>query len=182
MKRAEGGRSRNFFPDLIARYLTLIVVSLPNLWIFYFVFTPLTLYPVYYILSLFFGVSLVNNTIIVNDSFAIELIRACIAGAAYYFLLVLNLATPGISIGKRLTMIAFAFLSFLALNILRILILVWVFFNGFSFFDVTHNVFWYVMSTVFVIMIWFTQVKMFNLKGIPFYSDLKLLYKKLYAK
>jgi len=50
--------------------------------------------------------------------------------------------------------------------------------NGSSFFDFTHKIFWYAGSTIFVIAIWFLEVKIFKIKGIPIYDDLKFLYKK----
>jgi exosortase/archaeosortase family protein len=168
--------TRQFF-DIFLRYVIMILVAFPGLWIFYFIFTPLTIYPIYLFLDLFLETSLIGN-IIILDNFAIELIRACIAGSAFYLLLVLNLSTPRIEIKKRIKILFMAFALLLVLNILRILFLVWIFFLGFSFFDAVHNVFWYFVSTVFVVGIWFTQVKIFKIKEIPFLSDLKFIYKK----
>jgi|TARA_Y100000310_G_scaffold341901_1_gene442786 hypothetical protein len=170
------------FLDIFFRYLILILVAIPNLWIFYFVFTPLTIYPVYALLNGFFDVSLLGNILVLDRTFPIEFISACIAGSAYYFLLILNLSTPNIKMKKRITMIFISFASLLALNILRIMILVGVFFLGASFFDITHIIFWYFMSIVFVVGIWFTQIKIFKIKEIPFYSDFKFLYKNLLGK
>ena len=155
---------------------------MPNLWIFYFIFIPLTLYPVYFLLSLFFDTSLLGNIIILNKNFAIELIRACIAGSAYYLLLVLNLSIPKIKVSKRIKMITFAFSSLLIINILRIVLLSFVAYSGYSFFDIAHELFWYFMSIIFVVGIWFAEVKIFKIKEIPFYSDLKFLYKKSFLK
>ena len=170
--------TKQFF-DIFVRYIILVLIAIPNLWIFYFVFGPLTIYPVYFILNLFLDVSLIGNIAIINKIIAIEFIDACIAGAAYYFLLILNLSTSGIKPKKRIKMILFSFVSLLALNILRIFFLIMVFFLGFSFFDITHKLFWYFISTVFVVGIWFFQVRVFKIKGIPFYSDLKFLYKQI---
>ncbi len=173
--------SKKFF-DIFIRYIILILIALPNLWLFYFIFTPLTVYPIYFLLNLFFDTSLFGNIIILNKKLAIELIRACIAGAAYYFLLVLNLSIPKIKITKRIKMIIFAFLSLLIINILRIFLLGLVAYSGNSFFDLTHELFWYLMSVVFVVGIWFAEVKIFKIKEIPFYSDLKFLYKKSFSR
>ena len=170
--------TKQFF-DIFVRYIILVLIAIPNLWIFYFVFSPLTIYPIYFILNLFLDVSLIGNSAIINKIIAIEFIDACIAGAAYYFLLILNLSTSGIKPKKRIKMILFSFVSLLALNILRIFFLIMVFFLGFSFFDITHKLFWYFISTVFVVGIWFFQVRIFKIKGIPFYSDLKFLYKQI---
>lgn len=164
------------FFGIFVRYSLLILAALGNLGIFYFIFTPLTVYPVYWIMKLFFDTALVSESVIlINQSIPIELIRSCIAGSAYYLLLILNMSIPGIKLQKRIKMILFSSLSLLALNILRIVILIFVFMFGASFFDVTHKVFWYALSTIFVVGIWFAEVKICKIKSIPIYSDIKLL-------
>lgn len=163
--------------DMILRYAILIIFALPNLHLFYFVFTPLTLYPVYFLLKIFYYPFLKGTTILIGE-FSIELIGACIAGSAYYLLLILNLSIPKIKLQKRLKMIALAFTVFLIINILRIFIFSLVFMSGSPWFDITHKLFWYIGSTIFVVGIWFAEVKLFKIKEIPFYSDIKYIYKK----
>jgi|TARA_Y100000310_G_scaffold337625_1_gene425192 exosortase/archaeosortase family protein len=116
--------------------------------------------------------------LIITNGLAVEFIKACIAGSAYFLLLILNLSTPKIPIRKRILMIFISFVSLLVLNVIRIVLLIFVFFYGFYFFDIAHEFFWYFMSTIFVILIWFLQVWYFKIKEIPFYSDLKYLFKK----
>jgi len=159
----------------------LIAVALPNFWIFYFIFTPLTVYPVYFLLSFFYDSLLIENIILVNDV-AIDLIKACIAGSAYYLLLILNLSIPKIKIQKRIKMILFAFGIFLAVNVLRIFLLGIMILEKSSLFNFTHQLFWYLVSIVFVVGIWFTEVKIFKIKEIPFYSDIVFVYKKIFKK
>ena len=174
MKKGTG----NIF-DIVLRYLILILVAIPNLWLFYIIFTPLTAYPVYWLLGLFYDVSLLNKDIIlINQNISIELIEACIAGSAYYLLLILNLSTSGIKVSKRIKIAALSFLVFLVINILRIFTLSLVAVSGSSFFDITHRIFWYALSTIFVVAIWFAEVKAFKIRDIPFYSDIKFLYKQ----
>lgn len=174
MKKSKGDIS-----DIVLRYFILILVAIPNLWLFYAVFTPLTAYPVYWLLNIFYDASLLNNDIIlINQAISIELIKACIAGSAYYLFLILNLSTPEIKIKKRMKILLLAFASFFIINILRIFILSIVAVSGSNFFDITHRLFWYALSTIFVVAIWFSEVKIFRLKAIPFYSDVKFLYKK----
>jgi exosortase/archaeosortase family protein len=171
---------REFF-GVFFRYALLLVFSLFNLWIFYLIFTPLTVYPVYFFLNFLFGATLQGTTVYIG-SIPIEMVEACIAGAAYFLLLIFNLATPGIKIAKRGRMIYFSFLIFLAANILRIVILSVVYLSTSPFFDITHKFFWYFVSVVLVISIWFYQVKIYRIKEIPFYSDLKLLYRLIKRK
>lgn len=161
--------------NIFVRYAILVIIALPNLWLFYFVFTPLTVYPVYFLLNLFFDASLTGSVITLAGSFPIALIGACIAGSAYYLLLILNLSTPKIKLQKRLNIIFLSFVAFLVINILRIFLLSIMAFSGSSLFDITHRLFWYLGSVVFVVGIWFFMVKSFKLKEIPFYSDIKFL-------
>jgi len=163
------------YMSIIIRYLIILLIALPNLFIFYTVFTPLTIYPLYFILQLFFDVSLSNATLLLNG-FQIQIINACIAGSAYYLLFALNLSVPGIILKQRAKMLCFSFLFLLVLNIIRILTLILVLFYGASFFDITHKFFWYLISTLLVVLIWFAEVKVFKLKQIPVYSDLTYLY------
>ena len=163
--------------SIITRYALLLLVTFPNFYIFYFIFTPLTIFPVYFLLNLLFDVSLINNILIVNH-FSIELIDACIAGAAYYLLFALNLSIPNINLKKRVLMVFSSFVALLILNVLRIVFLSMLFLSGSDFFDITHKISWYALSTIFVVGIWLMEIKTFKLKEIPFYSDARYLFKK----
>ena len=171
------GRDNKGILDITIRYIILILISLPNLLLFYIIFTPLTVYPLYFLLNLFFDTSLISQSTILVNQIPIELISACIAGSAYYLLLILNLSTPNIKTNKRIKILFIAFLSLLILNILRIFFLTWLQISGSEWFDFTHKLFWYVLSIFFVIGIWFSEVKYFKIKQIPFYSDIKYLSK-----
>ena len=76
-------------------------------------------------------------------------------------------------------MIFVAFASLLILNILRILILSFITLSKPSLFNTTHEVFWYGISTLSVVGIWFAEVKLFKIKQIPFYSDIKFVFSKI---
>jgi exosortase/archaeosortase family protein len=162
---------------LFLRYLALIVLVIPGLSLFYYVFLPLTKYPVFYILDIFFKAVLSGDTILIGAK-NLDIIGACVAGSAYYFLLILNLSTPDIKPSKRINMILLSFLIFLIVNILRIVILGVMFVNNSSLFELTHEVLWYAGSTILVVGIWFYEVKVFKIKSIPVYSDIKYLYDK----
>ena len=156
--------------DILIRYLIMFLVAIPGLWIFYFIFTPLTIYPSYFLLSLFFDASLSGNIITISNIFSIEIIGACVAGSAYYLLLILNLSTSKIKIENRLRIIIESFLALLIINrhhscFLHI--------SGSNLFDITHKIFWYFANILFVVGIWFLMVRNYKLKEIPFYSDLR---------
>jgi len=164
--------------SVFIRYLIILLIAIPNLYLFYFIFTPLTIYPLFGFFKIFFNdISLVGN--IFNFSgVSIEIIKACIGGSAYYLLFILNLSIPKIKFSKRLKMILFSFTLLLVLNIIRIFTLSIVFISKPYIFDWTHKLFWYLGATVFVVLIWFIEVKMFKIKEIPIYSDMKLMFKK----
>jgi hypothetical protein len=159
---------------IFLRYLLAIISSVNSLWIFYLIFTPLTLYPSYFILGLFYSASLEQSTIIINGTL-ISLIDACIAGAAYFLLTALNLLTPDLSIGKRILVLLFEYSGFLIANIIRIVVLSLLLLKGSSYFTEAHIISWHVVSALFVVAIWIAAVKLFRIKSIPFYSDFMYL-------
>ena len=162
-------KSNNIF-NLAIRYTILFVLSLGNLYIFYRVFTPITLYVSSALLSLFFSTS-VSGVSIIFDSTKISLVSACIAGSAYYLLTVLNLSTP-MNIKKRAKNILFLLVSFFVLNVIRIVIFSLLFATGYKYFSFTHELTWYLGSTLFVVVLWFVGVKLYKIRKIPFYTDL----------
>jgi len=160
---------------LLARYILLILLGLPLYGLFYIIFGPLTLYPVYFLLSLFYETTLFGYIIYTNN-IPIEIISACIAGAAYYLFTILNFSTPKMKACTRIKVLLLSFLIFLIVNILRIVFLVALYLSGSVWFDFTHELFWYALSTIFVVIIWFFLVKKYKITEIPFYSDIKELY------
>lgn len=166
---------------ILLRYLILIFTAFPNLSLFYAVFTPLTIYPSYYLINLVINSNLAGNSIITSRG-AIEIIDACVAGSAYYLLLILNLSTPGLEIGKRFYSIAFSFVTLLIINILRIFVFSTLFLQGFKFFNTTHLIFWYGASTIFVFLIWIAEIRIFNIKKIPLFSDIMSITEEIRKK
>ncbi len=164
---------------LLARYLILLALGLFNLGIFYLIFTPLTIYPVYWITLLLDPNArlLPGNLVFFSGEYA-EIIAACIAGAALYLLTILNLSTP-MRITSRLRSLAFLYFSFLAINISRIVIFLAFFVAGKQYFDIAHKFVWYFGSTVIVVALWFINVWIYKLKEIPIYSDVKEVIDRL---
>jgi exosortase/archaeosortase family protein len=163
---------------LFIRYLILIIFGAFNLWIIYTVFTPLTIYPVFGILKFIdSGTSLLISNVIVFRGVDAQIIPACVAGAAYYLLLILNLTTP-LRITKRLGNLAFILITFLALNILRILIFIALAASGSPYFDSAHQLVWNFGSTLMVVALWFLGVYIFKIQSIPIYSDIRELFSR----
>lgn len=157
------------------RYLVLILFGL-FLSLFYKILLPLTIFPSSLLLDLFYNPFVVGSIIFVAGA-RIEIIGACVAGSAYYLLLILNLTIP-MRVRQRVSSLIFSLLCLLVLNILRIFVLSVFYLENLSFFDFSHKLFWYGLSIVFVIGIWFLTVWVFKIKKIPLYSDLKMLKKR----
>ncbi len=168
--------------NIIARYSIILLASFPLFSLFYIIIAPLTIYLVYFLLNLFYSnthnISLISDTIFIGSN-QIQIIPACIAGLAYYLLFVLNISTPNIKLNKRIKMIFFSFLLLLIINITRIFILSIMIINNYSSFEIIHKILWYSLSAVFVVLIWFYVIKIFNIKQIPIYSDIKYLLKQI---
>jgi exosortase/archaeosortase family protein len=163
---------------ILFRYIILFILMF-SLGLIYWIFTPLTIYSVGGLLKLIFeNVLIQGNIIVIEFENYIEIIPACIAGSAYLLLLILNLSVP-MKFKKRIYSILFSFGLLFVLNVLRIFILSIMYANGNEFFDITHKVFWYGLSTVFVVGIWFLMVYIFKIKEIPVYSDVKYFLKSI---
>ncbi|MEK6894058.1 MAG: pacearchaeosortase [Nanoarchaeota archaeon] len=189
--------------SLISRYILLLLFGLGNLLIFYLIFTPLTIYPVFWLIGLsgdasllqgthtntcdFFegtfleNIACMNTTIFFKEFFA-SIIPACVAGSAYYLLLILNLSTP-MPLNKRIKSIIFLFSLFLILNVARIFAFAMFFASkNYEIFNIAHEASWYFGSTVLVIVLWFSNVLIFKVNEIPIYSDIKSLIKNIKGK
>ncbi len=162
---------------LVLRYVFLAVLGVFNLELFYYVFSPLTVYPVYWILSLIYeNTTLLQGNLLFFSGVYAQIIPACIAGAAYYLLVILNFAMP-LKISQRIKSLVFLAAVFLALNILRIVVFGSLLVSGSQYFDVAHEVVWYFGSTVMVVIIWFVNVWAFKIKEIPVYTDFRNILK-----
>lgn len=168
--------------NLIIRYLILLIIPISNLFILYYILTPLTFYPVFWILSLFYDQTgtCVSNSIYFGNSL-IELISSCIAGSAYYLLLILNLTTP-MKAKKLIKSLIFTLGVFWICNIIRIIVFAYLLDSNFSYFDLTHKLVWYFGSIVLVFLIWIINVKLFKIKEVPIYSDIKEIIRDIKNK
>ena len=159
--------------SIIVRYSLVIILGLFNLEIFYFIFRPLTIHGSYYLLGLFTNPLLIGDTIIfLGQSF--EIINACVIGAAYYLLFILFMGIQKINLKKRIYLILGSFATLYVFNILRIVFLIAIF--RAPHFEAIHWIFWNIISTLLVIVIFIITIKIYKIKEIPFFNDLKLLY------
>ncbi len=155
---------------LVSRYLILLLIAIFNITIFYDIFTPITVHAVFLALKNLYSAQLLEGNIIFFKGYYANILPACVAGAAYYLLLILNLTTP-MHITKRIKSILFLMLSFWIINTLRIIIFAMIVFVGYQYFDIAHMLAWYIGSTVIVVAVWFANVWIFKIQAIPIYTD-----------
>jgi exosortase/archaeosortase len=168
---------------IFLRYIFVLILGLFGFSLIYYVFTPLSFYPSLFILKLIFGYVSANfeSATFILSGHQIRLVEACIAGSAYFLLITLNLATP-MKANQRTKSIIYLCLTFLILNIIRIVIFSYLYSTDFAYYDITHRMVWYFGSTLMVVAIWFSSVHIFKINEIPAYSDLKYIYKQIKTK
>lgn len=169
--------------SLVLRYGALLALGFVNYLLgenglFYAIFTPVTINSVYFILHLLYNATFFEPNIIFFKGYYATIISACVAGSAYYLLLILNLSTPMNGM-KRLASLTMLFVSFLIINILRIVLFASLLFKGYKYFDLAHLATWYFGSTILVVILWFFVVLSFDIKGAPIISDIKLLWAEI---
>ncbi|MBS3098778.1 pacearchaeosortase [Candidatus Pacearchaeota archaeon] len=165
--------------NLFFRYFTLLIFGMGNLKIFYLIFTPLTVYPVLWLLKLLdANTSLLEGNLLFFEGIYAQIISACVAGAAYYLMLILNLSTP-MKKEQRIASVLFLFITFLVINILRIFVFVLLAVSGFYYFDLVHKFVWYFGSTVMLVAIWFVNVWKFKINSIPIYNDFREIFRDM---
>jgi hypothetical protein len=157
---------------LFTRYFALLLIGAGNLYVIYKLLTPLTINVVNGILSIFTATTLAGNTIHLNI-IAIEIVPACVAGSAFYLLLILLISTADIKPIIRTKAIITALMTLFTLNIVRILILIPM--AGASYFETVHWIFWHIISTLFVVAVWLFIIRIYKIKTIPIYSDIKYI-------
>tara|TARA_Y100000034_G_C6848299_1_gene384516 strand:- start:563 stop:1078 length:516 start_codon:yes stop_codon:yes gene_type:complete len=162
---------------ILARYVILLAIVAFSLPLVYAIFTPLTINFTVFLLDIFYNVANFKELIVINEATQIYIVDACVAGSAYLLLLILNL-TIRMPTKLRIKSILYSFLLLFILNVVRIAILGSLYHHQIPYVEFTHALFWYGLSTLFVIGIWFETVRKFKIKRIPFYSDYKILTRK----
>lgn len=169
-------KTKDLLKDISIRYILAILIGFPGIYLIYKIFEPLTVYPTLFILKLLYsGTTLIDN-VLVYEGFSIIIVPACIAGAAYYLLFALNLITP-MKPKQRVYSLIFLPLAFLVLNIIRMVVFSSLFIEGYAYFDIAHQFFWYFVSIAMVAALWFVNVRLFKIKAIPFYTDFRSIAK-----
>lgn len=169
----------NYTKRLIIRMLLILFIIFFSYDLFYPILEFLTV-RLSYIFLLPLKPVLTNGTTFTIGSHILEIVPACVAFSAYILLSILILSTKSIPKGITLKMFAIGSLLILAINIIRIDLLIYMLtLMGSRLFETVHLFFWKVLSGVIVVLIWIYLIKKYNITSIPAYSDLKYLIKKI---
>lgn len=159
---------------VVIRVILAIIVAF-NINIFYKIFSPLTLHITKLTLSAYNPIISGNLIFIKNQ--ILEFIPACTAASAYILIASIILLTD-ISFKKMLKTFIAGSLIILGFNIIRIDILIYILLNyKTNLFDKLHFFFWYILSTLWVFLTWIFLTKIYKIKEIPIYTDIKKLNK-----
>ncbi|MBT4135827.1 pacearchaeosortase [archaeon] len=174
IKKSKKTDEKNKIYMILTRYILLLLLSF-SLSLIYKILTPLTINTAFILLKQFIPTILISgNLLIIPLDKVIEINQACVAGSAYLLLILINLTVP-MALRKRIYTLLFSLITLFIINILRILIFTILYNNNFKYFTLTHNIFWVFLSTIFVVLIWLLTVKVFAIKDIPVYTDIKYL-------
>jgi len=163
--------------SLSIRYILLLLFAIGNLYIIYLIATPATINASFFFIKKIYPEALLLGDTIFFKGYYASIVSACVAGAAYYLLLILNFTTP-MGIKKRISSLFFLLISFFLINIARIVFFARLFDKGYNYFDLTHIAVWYIGSTLLVVFLWGIAVFLFSIEGIPVYSDFISLLKE----
>jgi len=119
---------------------------------------PLTIYPAYFIIDLFYNSNLINESIFI-ENYIIKFIPACIAVLAYALLFFLIVLTKGIGLKKSVKLFVIGSGLILLMNIFRIDLLLFILIEfGDNMFDKVHLLFWNFVSGIIIkswIYLWY---------------------------
>jgi len=156
---------------MFSRYLFILLFGIGGLFLVYKIVTPVTIFLLEKSMFLFGSYS--AGSVLYFTNFNVLLVPACFAGSAFFLLILLVFSTANISPKKRIFALLTSTVILLVLNYLRIIFMILI--ANQVYFETVHWVFWNIMSVFFVVVIWFFTARMYNIKEIPVYSDLKYL-------
>src|SRR3989344_3574710 len=137
---------------LILRYFILLIIALFGLPILTKILSFLTIKAVFIILNIFYTTNISEDVIIFN-------------------------LTTTMGLKTRIKSIFFLLISFFTINLIRIITIAIIFERGYEYFDLIHNLSWYILSTLMVLSLWFINIYLFKIKSLPVYTDVKEVLK-----
>lgn len=169
--------------SLITRLSLTILILLIPINIYQELFREITLKIIVYFLHLanaspIVGKYSIKNSIEIFGTTYVDIVKYCVTSSAYYLLTIFTVITQGIPIIKRVAMFLIGAILIFLMNITRIIALIIILLKqGPEVFEFAHAIFFMILSTVYVIVVWTLLSLIFKIKTIPLYSDVKDLLK-----
>ncbi len=143
------------------------------------IFYHLLLAPTLHLTKFFFSEGVIEGTSFLIQGYALNFIPACIATIAYILLALLILSTKDLSWKQRTAMFLTGSIMIFIANMLRIWVLLhFLLTYGYETFSLWHLFIWHGVSSIFVALTWIVLVRLYHVKSIPAYDDLKELNSK----
>ena len=162
------------------RYVCALFVMVFGLKIIYFLISPLTFKLSYWSLW-YYHPTLISNASFIIQNNKLNFISACTAASAYLLLVLLTLTTK-MELKKSVKVFLLGILLIFIANIIRIDVLIITLIEfGSKAFETIHLLFWKILSSIYVVLVWIFLTKIFKIEKIPIYSDSKEIY-KLYKR
>ena len=165
---------------LLIRYACALIFMIIGLKVIYSIISPLTFKLSYWSL-IYYNPVIISQTSFLIEQHKLNFIPACTAASAYLLLILLALTTD-LPLKKILKTIGFGSLLILIANIVRIdILIITLIESGSQAFETIHLIFWKILSSVYVVLVWIFLTKKLKINNIPIYSDFKEIY-TLYKK
>ncbi len=119
---------------------------------------------------------------ILGGEATINIVKYCVTASAYYLLALFCIVTWNIALWKRFLMFLIGSALIFGMNIARIVLLIVTLLNNQEGFQAAHFALNFLLSVVYVVIIWALLSFLFRVKAVPFYSDVKFLTQEMFSK
>ncbi len=119
---------------------------------------------------------------ILGGEATINIVKYCVTASAYYLLVLFCIITMEVALWKRLLMFLIGSALIFGMNIVRIVLLIITLLNNKNNFQAAHFALNFLLSVVYVVLIWVLLSFLFKIKTVPFYSDIKFLIQEMFKK
>ncbi len=119
---------------------------------------------------------------ILGGEATINIVKYCVTASAYYLLALFCIIIMDVAIWKRALMFLIGSALIFGMNLARIVILIITLLKYQSSFQAAHFVLNFLLSVVYVILVWVLLSFLFKVKTVPFYSDINFLMHEMLKK
>lgn len=119
---------------------------------------------------------------ILGGEATINIVKYCVTASAYYLLALFCIITWNITLWKRFLIFLIGSALIFGMNLARIVILIVTLLSNEEAFQAAHFALNFLLSVVYVVLVWFLLSVLFKVKTVPFYSDIKFLTQEMFKK